>query len=233
MTPERIARLRAVLDRRQPDLTVVTDFVHKQRNTSAIVRNADAAGILAIHAVVQKRDYKAFRGTAMGSHRWVKVWRHETLQQALAEVKGQGMQVVAAHPGVDSCNYTEVDYTRPTALLLGAEKQGISEQALTGADICITVPMMGMVESFNVSVASGIILAEAQRQRHAAGSYDHCHIDAETYQRLLFEWGHPRIRQFCMQRGLEYPGLDEDGEIADPPAWYAEARELLAKREEL
>lgn len=177
MTPERIARLREVLDRRQPDLTVVTEFVHKQRNTSAIVRNADAVGIMAIHAVVDKSEYKAFRGTAMGSHRWVKVWRHESLDEALATVREQGMQVVAAHPSVDSRSYLEVDYTRPTALMMGAEKQGISESGVAQADICITVPMMGMVESFNVSVASGIILAEAQRQRQAAGLYNHCRID--------------------------------------------------------
>ncbi len=71
-----------------------------------------------------------------------------------------------------------------------------------------------------------------RRQRDAPGLYDHCQFDAETHQRLFFEWGHPRVRQFCMQRGLAYPALDEEGEIADPPAWYAQARELLAKREE-
>jgi len=230
LTPERIARLRQVLDRRQPDLTVVTDFVHKQRNTSAIVRNADAVGILAMHAVVPSREYKAFRGTAMGSHRWVKVHRHETLGEALAEVRAQGMQVVAADPGLDSVSYREVDYTRPTALLLGAEKHGLSEQGIEAADACITVPMMGMVESFNVSVAAGIILAEAQRQRQLAGLYDRCRIDEATYQRLFFEWGHPKVRQFCEERGLAYPVLDAEGEILDSPGWYAQVREQLAER---
>lgn len=231
MTPERIARLREVLDRRQPDLTVITDFVHKQRNTSAIVRNADAAGIMAIHAVVNKRDYKAFRGTAMGSHQWVKVWRHESLEEAVQEVRSQDMQIVAAHPAADACSYHEVDFTLPTALLMGAEKQGLSEAGIAQADQCITVPMMGMVESFNVSVATGIILAEAQRQRQAAGLYNSCRIDEETYQRLFFEWGHPKVRQFCMERGLAYPELDEEGEIASQPQWYAAVRETLAQRE--
>ena len=121
MTPERIARLRGVLDRRQPDLTVITDFVHKQRNTSAIVRNADAVGIPAVHAVVPKREYKAFRGTAMGSHQWVKVHRHESLEEAVAAVRAQEMQVVAAHLADDARDYREVDYTKPTAIMLGAD----------------------------------------------------------------------------------------------------------------
>jgi tRNA G18 (ribose-2'-O)-methylase SpoU len=66
VTPERIERLRQVLDRRQPDLTVVTDFVHKQRNLSAIVRMCDAVGIMDIHAVLCEEDYQAFRGIARG-----------------------------------------------------------------------------------------------------------------------------------------------------------------------
>ncbi len=71
MTPERVARLRAVLDKRQPDLTLVTDHVHKGRNLSALIRSCDAAGIVEMHSAMTKASYKAFRGTAMGSHRYV------------------------------------------------------------------------------------------------------------------------------------------------------------------
>ena len=81
-----------------------------------------------------------------------------------------------------------------------------------------------MVGSLNVSVASGIILAEAQRQRQLAGLYDRVRIDDATYQRLFFEWGHPAVREFCEQRGLRYPDLNEEGEIDNPSAWYAAVR---------
>ena len=230
MTPERIARLRAVLDRRQPDLTVITDFVNKQRNVSALVRNCDAVGIMAAHAVVDKDNYKAFRGTAMGSHLWVEVACHETLDSALDTARTQGMQVIAAHLGAASVDYREPDYTRPTALLLGAEKRGVSAYGVASADCCVSIPMVGMVESFNVSVAAGIILAEVQRQREAAGLYRHRRIDEATYRRLFFEWGHPSVREFCRERGLDYPELDASGEIDDPSSWYAGVRELLAER---
>lgn len=232
MTPERIARLRAVLDRRQPDLTVITDFVHKQRNTSAIVRICDAVGMMRAHAIIDKHDYKAFRGTAMGSHRWVKVQRHNTLGEALETVRGQDMQVVAAHLSETASDYRDVDYTRPTALLMGAEKRGVSEAGVDQADCCITIPMLGMVGSYNVAVAAGIILAEAQRQRDAAGLYDSRRIDDETYQRLFFEWGHPKVRRFCMERKIDYPCLNEEGEIDNPSAWYEQVREQLAAREQ-
>ena len=224
MTPRRIARLRQVLDRRQPDLTVVTDFVHKQRNLSAIVRNCDAVGIMSLHAVLGDEEYRAFRGTAMGSHHWVEVRRHDELAAALQPLRAVGYQLVAAHLADAAVDFRSIDYTRPTALLLGAERRGLSAQGEALVDACVTVPMVGMVGSLNVSVASGIILAEAQRQRQEAGLYDRVRIDQDTYKRLLFEWGQPAVRDYCEQRGLCYPPLDEEGEIADPSAWYASVR---------
>ena len=135
MTPERIARLRRVLDLRQPDLTVVTDFVHKQRNLSAIVRSCDAAGVLELHAVIGDEDYRAFRGTAMGSHQWVDVHRHQSVGEALMPLRDRGYQVVAAHPAPGAASYRAIDYTRPTALLLGAEKRGLSDAARDRAPV--------------------------------------------------------------------------------------------------
>ena len=224
MTPQRINRLHQVLRRRQPDFTVLTDFVHKQRNLAAIIRNCDAVGIMRVHAVLGDEAYHAFRGTAMGSHRWVDVAHHHCLETALQPLHSQGYQLVAAHLGEGAIDYREIDYTGPTAILFGAERAGLSEQGQRLADVCVTIPMVGMVGSLNVSVASGIILAEAQRQRQLAGLYDRVRIDDATYQRLFFEWGHPAVREFCEQRGLRYPDLNEEGEIDNPSAWYAAVR---------
>ncbi|MEH6570825.1 MAG: tRNA (guanosine(18)-2'-O)-methyltransferase TrmH [Halioglobus sp.] len=225
MTPERIARLRSVLNKRQPSLTIVTDFVNKQRNLSAIIRNADAVGVMRVSAVLGRERYKgAFRGTTMGSHRWIEVQRYDALVQALEPLKKQGFQVVAAHLSPDAVDYRELDYTRPTALLLGAERRGVSPVGQDLANATIGVPMVGMVGSYNVSVASGIILAEAQRQRQIAGLYEKRQIDQETYDRLFFEWGHPQIRDYCQLHGLRYPTLDAEGEIDNPSRWYAQVR---------
>lgn len=226
MTPERYQRLRAVLDRRQPDLTVITDNVHKGRNLSAIVRTADAAGIAEMHAVIDDKDYKAFRGTAMGSHSWVAVRRHRDIAALITGLQGDGYQVLAAHLDADSVDYRQPDYTRPTAILLGAEKRGVSAEACALADAHITIPMMGMVQSYNVSVAAGIILSEAQYQREQQGLYDRPRLDEQTYRQTLFEWAHPQVRDFCRENGLEYPALrEQDGEIAEPAQWYKRIRE--------
>lgn len=224
MTPERIARLRRALDRRQPDLTVVTDFVHKQRNLSAIVRNCDAVGVAELHAVIGDEDYRAFRGTAMGSHQWVDVHRYSRQADALEPLRQRGFQVVAAHLVPGAAHYREVDYTRPTAILLGAEKRGVSEAAAALVDCPVTIPMLGMVSSLNVSVASGIILAEAQAQRERCGYYDNRRLDQDTYDRLFFEWGYPELAAYCRERGLDYPPVNRAGDLCDPAGWYAKIR---------
>ena len=128
MTPERFTRLRRILAQRQPDLTLLTDYVHKGRNLSAIVRTADAVGIGDVHCVIGDKDYRSFRGTALGSHRYVEVHRYTELAQPVTELKAQGFQIVAAHLSAEAVDYHSVDFTLPTALLMGAEKEGVSAE---------------------------------------------------------------------------------------------------------
>lgn len=222
MTPERYARLTAVLNQRQPDLTVLLDNVHKPHNAAAIVRTADAVGILEVHAVWPTPRLRPNPGRSAGSQRWVRVRTHPNLPDAMAHVKATGHQLVAAHPAPEALDYRELDYTRPTALLLGAELFGVSPAGLEAADALVTIPMHGMVGSLNVSVAAALILFEAERQRRRAGLYDGCRLDPETYRRLLFEWGYPGIADVCRRRGEPYPELDDEGGLVAPdPQWLS------------
>lgn len=225
MTPERYQKIVDVLNRRQPDLTVITDQVHKGQNLSAIIRTCDAVGIHRVHAVYDKGRFRPHTGTAMGSHKWVATEVHRNIEMPIVELQQQGFQVLAAHFDEGAVDYRQVDYTRPTALLLGAEKIGVSAEASAKVDGCVVVPMMGMAESFNVSVACAIILAEAQRQRDKAGLYEHCRIDAIEYHRVLFEWCQPVIARFCRQRGIPYPALDDSGHLLEPQAFSVLARQ--------
>lgn len=224
MTPEREQRLRAVLNRRQPDLTLIADKVHKPRNMAALVRNCDAVGIPTMHVVKPDRDYRRYRGTSQGSDRWVKCHLHETLPDAVNVVKEQGMKIYAAHLSDTAVDFRSVDYTLPCAVLMGSEKAGISEEAADLADLHITIPMLGMVESFNVSTAAGIILVEAQCQRLAAGSYDSPRMPVREIARYLFEARYQQLAARCLSAGLEYPAYDDNGELIDPDA----CRRMLA-----
>lgn len=217
MTPERFHRMRAVLARRQPDLTVLMDRVNKSHNFSAILRNCDAAGVLGVHVVPPEQGLDLHRGTSAGTKKWVDVRRHADIDGALAHLKSSGLHVVAAHPSNDAIDFRAYDFTRPTALIMGAELHGVSPGALEGADTHVIVPMMGMVHSLNVSVATALLLYEAVRQREAAGMYEAVRLDDETFRARLFEWSYPTIARRRRETGRPYPALDENGLILPDP----------------
>lgn len=179
MSPERYQRINQMLDKRQPDLTVVMENVHKNHNLSAVVRSADAIGVHEMHAIWLTKKARLSGGTALGSQNWVKIHNHKTIGEALEATQGQGMQVVVTHLSEHSVDFREVDYTKPTAILLGQEKYGVTDEALDIADHHVMIPMVGMVQSLNVSVAGAVMLYEAQRQRELAGLYDKTHVSAE------------------------------------------------------
>jgi tRNA (guanosine-2'-O-)-methyltransferase len=215
MTQERFERVVEVLNLRQPDLTVVSDSVHKGQNLSAIVRTCDAVGIMRVHSALDEATFRAHTGTTMGTHKWVESIVYQDVSEPLEKLKSNNYQIVAADISGDTVDYRQVDFTRPTALLLGAEKYGISERAGEFIDQRITVPMLGMVESFNVSVACAIILAEARRQRENAGFYAQRRLPEAQYERLLFEWTQPLLAAYCKKHNLAYPALNTAGDIAD------------------
>ena len=98
MTPERYHRICDTLDRRQPDLTVIMDGVHKPHNIAAIVRTCDAVGILDVHAILPNNRARMAAGTAMGSQRWVQVHKRDESSSVIRELQGQVSHAPKAIP---------------------------------------------------------------------------------------------------------------------------------------
>ncbi|WGT68460.1 tRNA (guanosine(18)-2'-O)-methyltransferase TrmH [cyanobacterium endosymbiont of Epithemia clementina EcSB] len=213
--PKRYHRLKQVLDRRQPDLTVLTEDVHKPHNLSAIIRTCDAVGIFEVHSVNVTAELPTFSQVSQGSEKWIFLNVHPDTKTAISHLKRQKFKVYAAHFSSKSLDYRQIDYTQPSAIVFGAEKWGVTEEAAQLADEHIVIPMLGMVQSLNVSVAAAVILFEAQRQRLAAQIYDSTRLDSEIYDQVLFEWGYPEIARVCRQQGKSYPTLGENGEIKE------------------
>jgi tRNA (guanosine-2'-O-)-methyltransferase len=213
VTPERFERLRSALARRQPDLAVFLENVHKPHNFAAVLRTADAVGCLEAHAVFAETDHRISLSSAAGVDRWVRVVTHATAEDALGALGARRLRLVAAHPSADAIDFRSVDFTRPTAIVLGQEKDGISEPTLAAVDELVRIPMAGMGASLNVSVAAALVLFEAQRQRAAAGFYDQPRLDPDELAATLFEWAYPRIATLCRRRGVDYPELSPDGEL--------------------
>ena len=220
MTPERLERINAMLNHRQPDLTVCMEGVHKTHNLAAVVRTCDAIGVSEVHAVWKNERMRVSGGSAAGSQNWVDVHNYSQTKDAIDALKAKNMQVLVTNLSDHAVDFREIDYTKPTAIILGQEKFGASDIAKEMADHDIVIPMVGMVQSLNVSVANAVVLYEAQRQRKAAGMYEQATISEDIRQRMLFEGGHPIFAKVCQAKGLPYPHIDEQGQIVAPDDWW-------------
>jgi tRNA (guanosine-2'-O-)-methyltransferase len=211
VAPERFQKIRELLEKRQTDLTLVMDNVNKPHNLAAIIRSCDAVGIHQMHAISYRSSIRTKQHTAAGASRWVKVSLNESIVLIGEKLRDAGMQILVAHYCPEALDFRSVDYTRPTAIVMGEELKGPSREALGLADSFICIPIAGMVESLNVSVAAALILFEAQRQRQASGMYDTRHFSDADFKRLLFEYTYPRLAAVLHEQGKPYPTLDENG----------------------
>ena len=187
VTERRYRRIVESLMRRQPTFELFLDDVHDGHNLSAVLRSFEAVGGLRLfYARREDKPVKLHKTIAQGAQRWVRVRRvgWEERIDFLRNRKSEGMQLVAARLSERAVDFREVDYTRPTLLIVGNEKEGISDEAAALADTEAVIPMHGMVQSLNVSVATTLFLYEMERQRSAAGMYDEPQLSPEEIERI-------------------------------------------------
>lgn len=122
MNSQRLARIQEMLARRQPDLTLCLEQVHKPHNISAIIRTADAIGIHNIHAVWPEERMRTAVSSSAGSNNWVNVHTHDSIEQAVSVFKAQNMQVLATNLSDKAVDFRAIDYTKPTCIIVGQEK---------------------------------------------------------------------------------------------------------------
>lgn len=148
-------------------LLLMIDEVTDVRNLGAIIRTAECAGV---HAVIVPRKGSAqinaeTMKTSAGALNIVPVCREDNLENTLRFLKEGGLQAIACTEK-SSLNYSAVEFTLPTVIVLGSEGKGISPSLLQMCDKQVSIPLLGKIESLNVSVSAGIILYEAVRQRN-------------------------------------------------------------------
>lgn len=149
---------------------VVLDGITDVRNFGAIARTCECAGVDAI--VIPERGSVSVGAdavkTSAGALLHLPVCREHTTLSAVKYLKDSGYTVVGVSEKAD-INYTRADYSTPTALVMGAEDVGISDEVLRQCDTFVSIPMFGHIGSLNVSVAAGIVMYEVVRQRLEAG----------------------------------------------------------------
>jgi 23S rRNA (guanosine2251-2'-O)-methyltransferase len=147
-------------------LLLVLDGVEDPRNLGAIIRTAECAGVGGIF--IPERRAVGLTDTAAkssaGATEYVKVAKTPNLNRLIEELKRRNIWVVGTSSEA-ATEYTDWDWTRPTALVMGGEGSGLHRLVAENCDVLVKVPMYGKIESLNVSVAAGVILFEARRQR--------------------------------------------------------------------
>ena len=190
-TERRQARIRSVLLRRQPDLTVVLENVHDPHNVSAILRSCDGVGVLRAHAVysIEEPPPGMFaRQTSASAAKWVEVERNRSLVDCYERLRAEGFSILVTSVGPGSRPLYDCDLRGAVALVFGNEMRGVSTEARDMADGAVHIPMVGMVESLNVSVACAVCLYEAFRQRTESGQYELPKLHPEHLRALEEDW---------------------------------------------
>ena len=158
--------LATVFEKGKTPLVLILDRVTDVRNFGAIARSADCSGVDFI--VIPSRGAAQINAdavkTSAGALNRMKVCRVDNLKSTIDYLKEYGLQIVSCHEKTESY-YFNADLTKPTAIIMGSEENGISNEYLKRSDIQVKIPMVGNIASLNVSVAAGIILFEAIRQR--------------------------------------------------------------------
>jgi len=158
----RRAKIDEVLVRRLGSIHVAVESPYDIHNALALVRSCEAFGLLNFHLIKPTLKKRAGRRTTMGTKNWVDIKVHETLDAFFS----QGLPIAAAAPKGE-VSLDDLDVTRPLCLLFGNEREGLSKEAMERSGTTYHIPMFGMAESLNISVAGAISLYEVAKKRRA------------------------------------------------------------------
>ena len=172
-TEKRKNKIISVINSRQPSLRVVLENIHDPHNVSAIFRTCDAAGVPEVSLVYYKEPFpKIGKKSSASAFKWVEREKYKSIDECYESLRNKGFIIYASSISSESINLYDLDFTKKSAIVLGNEHRGVSEEAANLADKKFLIPMHGMVQSLNVSVAAAVILYEALRQRTTRGMYE-------------------------------------------------------------
>ncbi|MGD1862199.1 MAG: TrmH family RNA methyltransferase [Leptolyngbyaceae cyanobacterium] len=163
ITPERSAKIDAVLPQRTRHLTVVAEDFHDPHNASALLRTCEGLGIQDVHIVENFNTFKARVGATSGAAKWLTLHHHGEAGQdntlsCCDKLRSQGYLIVATSPHCQARSPERMPLEQKLAIIFGSERYGVSERTLATADWHLKIPMVGFVESLNVSVSAAMCL---------------------------------------------------------------------------
>jgi tRNA (guanosine-2'-O-)-methyltransferase len=158
LTDNRKENFLKVLKNRTNHFTVVVEDVFQMHNASAVMRSCEVFGVQNMNVIEQRFGKRIDKQIAMGAQKWVDITPFDSVSNCIDTLKSKGYQIIATTPHTDDCNLEDFDFSKPSALCFGTEKEGLSEEIMQKADGFLKIPMVGFTESLNISVSAAIIL---------------------------------------------------------------------------
>jgi tRNA (guanosine-2'-O-)-methyltransferase len=192
-----------VLQNRTKHFTIAMEDIFQLHNTSAVMRSCEVFGIQELNVIEQKFGKRIDTEIAMGAQKWVDVFRYNSVQSCMDEMRAKGYQIIATTPHDESCFLHEFDISKPAALFFGTERDGLSQEVLDQADGFLKIPMVGYTESLNISVSAAIIIQDiSTRLRQSAINW---HLTEEEILEKRLDWTRKTIKdiEFIERKYLE------------------------------
>ena len=206
ISERRKERLKKTVSNRLDKLTIVAEGTHLRHNLSAIIRTAESFGVSSVHLI--SSEEQKMSGAAKGAERWIDLVIHKNTKQCFDFLKSKGFQIFVADFQNDSYTPDTVPIQEPVAIVMGTELVGVSDEARTLSDGSIIIPMYGLTQSLNVSVASACLVQRISTRMRAAG-FGKMSLEEQTA--LMNQWIERDVeekRQRTLRRQLAKPQKD-------------------------
>lgn len=164
LTPERRARIDQVVEGRNYSIPIVLENLYDRGNGSAVMRTAEAFGYQNFEIIESGEKFKAANRVTSGAEKWLHLRKWQNTVDCVKQLKSEGYRICVTSLEA-STPLQEVDWTIPSALVLGNERDGVSKEMLEMSDVRVIIPMTGFVQSFNISVAGALSLFHISQQR--------------------------------------------------------------------
>lgn len=188
-TEKRLQKFQKVASQRQHSLHVVLENIHDPHNVSAIFRTCDAVGVPKVSLLYNIEQFpKIGKKSSSSAYKWVECDKYTTVDDCYNSLKEKGFKIYASALSEDAVDFYELDLSEKCAIVLGNEHRGISDEAAKQANKTFLIPMFGMVQSLNVSVAAAVIMYEAARQRYKKGMYDYSELAPDELDTIVDKW---------------------------------------------
>ncbi len=184
LSDERLAKIDQVVQHRVFSIQLALENIYDRGNISAVLRSSEALGLGAAHVIEVNQKFKNSDRVSKGAEKWVKIERWGSTLEWAQEMKSQGFQIVSTHLSAKSVPISQVDFSKPSVFVLGNEKDGISAQMQSVSDHQVIIPMIGFVQSFNISVAGALGLYHITRDRQMHAQVQHGDLSLEQQDTL-------------------------------------------------